>query len=76
MLTQNGNLAKQILSLNNEDIGGFNILVTKFDKEVGLLKWYDDTSDFDSGEILSGEVEEAEMTTDLDFALKGWETIE
>ena len=76
LLTQNGNLAKQILSLNNEDIGGFNILATKFDKEVGLLKWYDDTSDFDSGEILSGEVEEAEMTTDLDFALKGWETIE
>lgn len=76
LLTQNGNLANQILSLNNEDIGGFNILVTKFDKEMGLLKWYEDTSDFDSGEILSDEVEEAEMTTDFNSVLKGWETIE
>ena len=64
------------LALNNEDIGGFNILVTKFEKEVGLLKWYEDTSNFDSGEILSDEIEEVEMTTDLNSALKGWETIE
>lgn len=76
LLTQNRNLANQILSLNNEDIGGFHILVVKFDTETGLLECYKSTDDFDSEEIPSNEYREDAITTDLDSAWKGWETIE
>ena len=76
LLTQNKNLANQILSLNNDDIGGFDILVTKFDKEGGLLKWCEDSGDLDFEKNISDEYEEAEINSDPNTKLKGWAAIE
>lgn len=76
LLTQNSKLAKQVLSLNNEDIGGFNILAMRFDKEIGLVNWYKDTADFDSGKIAADEDKEVERDADMASILKGWGSIE
>lgn len=77
LLTQNENLANRILSLNNEDIDGFNILVTKFSKEVGLFKWYEDVTDLDSIENLTDEEEAIVIDSDSDVvSFKGWEEID
>lgn len=76
LLTQNKNLAKQIMYLNNGDIGGFNILVAKFDKENGLTKWDEVTNIGDVSNEISDKQQEIELTTRLDAILKGWETID
>jgi len=76
LLTQNGKLAKQIMYLNNDDIGGFNILFAKFDKENGLLKWNVETNIGDALDENSDKSEDVESTSELDAMLKGWETID
>ena len=39
IITCDANLAEQILALNNDAIGGFNILVLKYSKDNGFQKW-------------------------------------
>lgn len=39
LLTQNEKLAKQILALNSDDLGGFPIYVAQFTEGVGLQEW-------------------------------------
>lgn len=75
LLTQNKKLAKQVAALNNDDIGGFNILVTKFDKEVGLLKWDEDINLGDDVEAIYNKIGDVEINADAE-ALKGWESID
>ena len=76
LLTQNEKLAKQIMYLNNDDIGGFNILVAKYDKENVLLKWNEETNIGDVLDENSDKSQEVELTAGLDAILKGWETID
>lgn len=67
LITESYKLANQVLSLNNDDIGGFNIMVTKFDKDLGLIKWNEDN--------YNEEVENIKEFTEVDDTLKGWEAI-
>ena len=74
LLTQNFKLAERILSLNKDDLGGFNILVTKFDEKTGLIKWGEEEnlSFMDNQAELE---EESKIFTNSEI-LKGWETID
>ena len=76
LLTENEKLAKQVMALNNNDIGGFNILVTKFDKEIGLIKWQEDEYTEENTEINSHETEELKPINNFTEMLKGWESID
>lgn len=76
LLTENEKLAKQVMALNNNDIGGFNILVTKFDKEIGLIKWQEDEDTEENTEINSHETEELKPINNFTEMLKGWESID
>ena len=79
-------LANQILMLNNDALGGFNILVLKYTIDKGLQKW-EQENDFNQqtsaienkpcyGDEGAGDTVDAYSTRD-DFAKKliGWETI-
>lgn len=76
LLTQNGKLAKHVMSLNDDDIGGFNILVAKFEKQTGLFKWVEDTIREDASNLASEEISDFNISNDRDVTLKGWETID
>lgn len=76
LITQNSKLAKQILSLNNDDIGGFNILVLQYSQGGGIQKWTfdgDDINDFVNENV--EQLADIEQEESID-PLKGWESIE
>lgn len=76
LITQNYRLAKQVLALNNDDIGGFNILVVKYDENIGFTKWSEeeilkvDSNELDSNSNIT------ETNCNIENILKGWESID
>lgn len=77
LITCDCKLAKQIEALNNDSIGGFNILVLKYTKDKGIQKW-------EQEDLFDNETEQAVMINDDKLeskdspteGLKGWETID
>lgn len=79
LITCDPKLADQIIALNNDTIGGFNILVLKYSKDTGIQRW--EQSDFGNNEqeeILSLESDDEELISKNNAVnlLKGWETID
>lgn len=66
LITNNLNLASQISVLNNENIKGFNILLLKFEKNIGIKKWEEFTD-------IQSVTSEAKKNINENFI--GWETI-
>ena len=78
IITCDANLAEQILALNNDAIGGFNILVLKYSKDNGFQKWeQEDLFDEKIGQsILMNNNAEIETKDSSIVGLEGWETID
>lgn len=76
LITCSSKLANQVDSLNNDDIGGFHILILKYSKDHGIQKWkteemiYSEWANFDSEDKIS------DADTDLTVVFKGWEIID
>lgn len=66
LITNNLNLASQISVLNNENIKGFNILLLKYEKNIGIKKWEEFTD-------IQSVTSEAKKNINENFI--GWETI-
>lgn len=66
LITNNLNLASQISVLNNENIKGFNILLLKYEKNIGIKKWEEFTD-------IQSVTNEAKKNINENFI--GWETI-
>ena len=66
LITNNLNLASQISLLNNENIKGFNILLLKYEKNIGIKKWEEFTD-------IQSVTSEAKKNINENFI--GWETI-
>ena len=66
LITNNLNLASQISILNNENIKGFNILLLKYEKNIGIKKWEEFTD-------IQSVTSEAKKNINENFI--GWETI-
>ena len=78
IITCDANLAEQILALNNDAIGGFNILVLKYSKDNGFQKWEQEDL-FDEKieqSILMNNNAEIETKDSSIVGLEGWETID
>jgi DNA-binding XRE family transcriptional regulator len=77
LITCDVNLAKQILALNNDVLGGFNILVLKYSKDNGLKKWEQEDLFDEKIEqpILMNDNTELKNKDSI-AVLKGWETID
>ena len=77
LITCDCKLAKQIIALNNEEIGGFNILVMKYTKDKGIQKW-------ELEDLHNNETEQSTLKNDNQLALdesisgglKGWDIID
>ena len=78
IITCDAKLAKQIMGLNNDALGGFNILVLKYSKANGFQKW-------EQEDLCDEEIEQSIMMNDNDelkpedgstAGLKGWESID
>ena len=66
LITNNLNLASQISVLNNENIKGFNILLLKYEKNIGIKKWEEFTD-------IQSVTSKAKKNINENFI--GWETI-
>lgn len=62
LITQDRVLAKEILGLNNDNIGGFQILALYYRPDKGVFKW-----EFDDGEKINVCISES--------PLQGWDSI-
>lgn len=78
IITCDAKLAKQIVALNNDALGGFNILVLKYSKDNGFKKWeQEDLSDEEIEQsILTNDTAELEAEDSSTVVLKGWESID
>lgn len=77
IITCDANLAKQILAINNDVLGGFNILVLKYSKANGFQKWEQENLSDEEIEQSIRLNDNAELETeDFTAVLKGWETID
>lgn len=78
IITCDAKLAKQIVALNNDTLGGFNILVLKYSKNNGFQKWeQEDLSDEKiECSILMNDTAELEPEESSTSELKGWESID
>lgn len=65
LITNDSKLASQISVLNSENIEGFNILVLKYDKDIGIKKW----------EEINKNIMKHEKNEMVTETLIGWETI-
>lgn len=77
IITCDAKLAKQIMRLNNDTLGGFNILVLKYSKANGFQKWeQEDTLYKEIEQSMSMNID-GELTPDEYSVaeLKGWESI-
>lgn len=78
IITCDANLAKQILALNNDTLGGFNILVLKYSKDNGFQKWEQEgllDEKIELSTLINGN-DELETGDSTVVGLKGWETID
>lgn len=77
LITCDCKLAKQIVALNNDVLGGFNILVLKYSQDKGIRKW-------EQEDLCSDETGQSVLINDNELVpedssaegLKGWETID
>ena len=78
IITCDAKLAKQIMRLNNDTLGGFNILVLKYSKANGFQKWeQEDLSDEEIVPSISMNVNDELTHDDGSTAdLRGWESID
>lgn len=78
IITCDAKLAKQIEALNNDALGGFNILVLKYSKDNGFQKWKQgDLSDEEIDQsIVMNDTDELDPEDSSTAGLKGWETID
>ena len=78
IITCDAKLAKQIVALNNDALGGFNILVLKYSKDNGFQKWeQEDLSDEEIEQsILMNDTDELGSEDSSAAGLKGWESID
>lgn len=79
IITCNAKLAKQIVSLNNDALGGFNILVLKYSKDNGLKKWeqmdlFDE--EIEPSILMNDTTAELKPEYSSTAGLKGWESID
>lgn len=76
LITCDHKLANQIKALNNDELGGFNILVLKYSKDNGIQKWEQEM--IENNEIEEDVEIERDKRLEDSFAseLKGWETID
>ena len=78
IITCDAKLAKQIMGLNNDILGGFNILLLKYSKVNGFQKWeQEDLSDEEIEQSISMNVNHKLIPEDGSTAeLRGWESID
>ena len=78
IITSDAKLAKQIMGLNNDTLGGFNILVLKYSKANGFQKWeQENLSDEEIEQSISMNVnDELTLVDSSTSELKGWESID
>lgn len=78
IITCDAKLAKQIVALNNDALGGFNILVLKYSKDNGFQKWEQENLSDEEIEqpILMNNTAELEPEDSSTAGLKGWESID
>lgn len=79
IITCDAKLAKQIVSLNNDALGGFNILVLKYSKDNGFKKWeqmdlFDE--EIEPSILMNDTTAELESEYSSTAGLKGWESID
>ena len=76
LITCNSKLANQIEALNNDALGGFNILVLKYLKEKGVQRW--EQSEFHNiePEQLMSDRDEVISEDNIVNGLKDWEIID
>lgn len=72
LITCSSKLANQVASLNNDAIGGFNILILKYLKGNGIQKWKTEDMVCSKWENIDSKVSDS----DLDAKFKGWGTID
>lgn len=72
LITCSSKLANQVASLNNDAIGGFNILILKYSKGNGIQKWKTEDMVCSKWENIDSKVSDS----DLDAKFKGWGTID
>lgn len=78
LITCNCKLANQIAALNNDALGGFNILVLKYSKDKGIQKWKQEDS-YNNETEQSLPIRDTEELTPEDISfegLKDWESID
>lgn len=76
LVTCSSKLANQVDSLNNDAIGGFNILILKYTKDNGIQKWKTEDMVYGEWANFASEDEIPDIDTDLDAVFKGWGTID
>lgn len=77
LITCDCKLANQILELNNDVIGGFNILVLKYAKDKGIQKWeHEDFCNAEAEQVMLTNDGELASKDSLTEGLKSWETID
>ena len=76
LVTCSSKLANQVNSLNNDTIGGFNILILKYSKDAGIQKWNMEDMVCSEWADLNSEDNISDTETDLVSAFRGWGTID
>ena len=85
LITQNPKIARTVMALNNDDIGGFQIMLLRLNSDGNPEEWqFDqetDKSDTDAGSVLTDDVsvetpeEDDVHTDDKESLLTGWDMI-
>lgn len=75
LITCDSKLANQILALNNNEIGGFNILVLKYSDDKRIKKWEQDDVNINNTEESISFKEKSALENSATNPLMGWDTI-
>lgn len=75
LITCDSKLANQILALNNNEIGGFNILVLKYSDDKRIKKWEQDDVNINNTEESISFKEISALENSATNPLMGWDTI-
>ena len=69
LITNDAGLAGQIMMLNNDTLGGFRILVLKYEHQIGIRRWRED-------EISDAQTDASYETNRDNGSLIGWNRID
>lgn len=75
LITCDSKLANQILALNNNEIGGFNILVLKYSDDKRIKKWEQADVNINNTEESISFKEKSSLENSATNPLMGWDTI-